>query len=305
MKYTKYVILALVLCLLCAAFAACSGGLSQNPSQDSGNTNDSIPQDDVTKLVFNGTQCQIPTGQTDAVSANGNVFTISQAGTYELSGSLSDGQIRVQVPKTTDKTAEVFLIFNGFSAYSSTTAPFYVVSADEVTIELKAGTVSRLEDATTYQLGGATKPSACLYSADDLVIRGNGSLMVTGHFKNGIGCSNDLRIKNGTITVKAPNNILKGGDSVTISGGKVILSGGEDGIKTDNQEVGSGKGFILITENAQVEITCADDALQATQLITVDATASVTGTAGDSDLNCDGVINCAPGTVNIQIVTVP
>lgn len=297
MKYTRYIVVALVLCLLCVGFAACSGG-GQNPSQDGG-ADEPIPQGDVTKLVFNGTQCQIPTGETDAVSADGNVFTISKAGTYELSGSLSDGQVRVQVPKTTDKTAEVFLIFDGFSAYSSTTAPFYVVSADEVTIELKAGTVSRLEDATTYQIGTATKPSACLFSSDDLVIRGNGSLMVTGHFKNGIGCSNDLRIKNGTITVKAPNNILKGGDSVTVSGGKVILSGGEDGIKTDNEELGSGKGFILISENAKVEINCSDDALQATQLITVESTASVTGTAGDMALNCDGAINCASGSVNI------
>lgn len=314
MKSMKIVATVLALCLLCAALVACqpqplnnpnesTTGTPQSPSNGGGADIGNTPDDSLNaiKLVFDGTKCEIPTGKTDAVTASGNVFTISKAGTYELSGSLSDGQIRVEVPKTAEKTNEVFLIFNGFSAYSSTTAPFYVVSADEVTIELKQGTVSRLEDADTYQIGAATKPSACLFSSDDLVIRGNGSLFVTGHFKNGIGCSNDLRIKNGTVKVQAPNNILKGGDSVTISGGHVTLSGGEDGIKTDNEEIGSGKGFVLISENAKVDISCSDDAIQATQLITIESTVSVTGTAGDSALNCDGAINCADGVVNIVV----
>ena len=304
MKLTKYVILMVVVCMVGMGFAACQNPAGQGTVDTTGSVDVVTSPDDnteedsgVIKLAFNGMSCTA--SKADACTANGNVFTITKAGTYELSGNLSDGQIRVQVPKTTEKTNEVVLILNGFSAYSSTTAPMYVVSADEVTIELAAGTTNRLEDADTYQLGAATKPSACLYSSDDLVIRGNGTLLVTGHFKNGIACSNDLRIKNGTITVKAVNNILKGGDSVTISGdSRVTLSGGEDGIKTDNEDK-TGKGFIYILESAKVSITCSDDALQATQMITVESPASVTGTAGDSALNCDGQINCAEGTVNI------
>ena len=307
MTLMKSVALALALCLLAVSFAACQEPPVETPqettaaqngtpsgSQNAG-TQEGTEDDGVIKLVFDGTSCTASVA--DACTKDGKIYTISKAGTYELSGNLSDGQVRIQVPKTAEKTNEVFLIFNGFSAYSSFSSPFYVVSADEVTIELKEGTVSRLEDADTYQIGTDTKPSACLFSSDDLVIRGGGGLIVTGHFKNGIGCSNDLRIKNGTITVKAVNNILKGGDSVTVSGGKVTLSGGEDGIKTDGDKMG--KGFVLISENAKVEITCSDDAIQATQLITVEATASVTITAGDKALSCDGAIDCAEGAVHI------
>lgn len=304
----KYFVLLLTLCLLAVSFAACQEPPAETPDvttaapngtpsegENAGTQNGTVEDDGVIRLVFDGTKCTASVA--DACTKDGKIYTISKAGTYELSGNLSDGQIRIQVPKTAEKTNEVFLIFNGFSAYSSFSAPFYVVSADEVTIELKEGTASRLEDADTYQIGTETKPSACLFSSDDLVIRGNGRLFVTGHFKNGIGCSNDLRIKNGTVTVKAPNNILKGGDSVTVSGGSVTLSGGEDGIKTDGDKMG--KGFILISENAKVEITCSDDAIQATQLITVEATASVTITAGDKALSCDGAIDCAEGAVHI------
>ncbi len=245
-------------------------------------------------LTFNGIECSESVAGT--LSVDGGSFVISKGGFYTLTGDLSDGQIKVAVPKT----EEITLIFKNFTASSTKTAPIYIDSCDKATIELAAGTVNTLTDASIYQFAnpGDDKPNACIYSADDLTIKGDGTLNITANYNNGIGCKNDLRIKNGTITVTAPNNILKGNDSVSIEGGNITLSGGEDAIKSDATDR-TDKGFVLIEGDAKVTITCADDAIQATQSITVAAGTSVTITAGGNALNCPGTINADESAMNI------
>lgn len=245
-------------------------------------------------LTFNGIGCTESVAGT--LSVDGGSFVISKGGFYTLTGDLSDGQIKVVVPKT----EEITLTFKNFTASSSKSAPIYIDSCDKATIVLAAGTVNSLTDASIYQFAnpGDDKPNACIYSADDLTIKGDGTLNVTANYNNGIGCKNDLRIKSGTINVTAPNNILKGNDSVAIEGGVVTLSGGEDAIKSDTTDR-TDKGFVLIEGNAKVTINCIDDALQATQSITVAAGTSVTITAGGNALNCPGTINADESALNI------
>lgn len=250
--------------------------------------------EDTVKITFNG---QSVSGAGDAMTVEDNAFVIVKPGTYELTGDLSNGQLRVRV----DKTERVTLIFNNFTASSSTSAPLYLVSADKVVIQLAEGSVNRLTDAKTYSFADPTqtKPNACLYAGCDLKIKGKGSLIVEGNYNNGIGCSKDIEITNGTITVSAPNNIIKGKNSVTVSGGKLTLSGGEDAIKSD-EDTKQGKGYILITEDAVLDITCSDDAFQAAQSITVDATVQVTVSCGGDLYNCPGTIEVAESAVTIK-----
>ncbi len=275
------------------ASAADSGTAGKQDGTETGSVN---PTDGQTvKLTFSGQSLSgAPEG---AVLTEDGAFVIVKAGTYELTGDLSNGQLRVRV----EKTERVTLIFNNFTASSSTSAPVYLVSADKCVIELAEGSVNRLTDAKTYVYADPTetKPNACLYADCDLKIKGKGSLIVEGSYNNGIGCSKDLEISNGTITVSAPNNIIKGNNSVTVSGGKLTLSGGEDALKSD-EEVKEGKGYILIAEDAVLDISCSDDALQAAQSITVEATAKLTVSCGGDVTNCPGVVNVAEGTITVK-----
>lgn len=262
---------------------------------ESGSTGTTTPTVDTIKLTFEGDKLSgAPTG---TVVAEENAFAIVKPGTYELTGNLSNGQLRVRVADT----ERVTLIFNNFTASSSTTAPLYLVEADKVVIELAEGSVNRLTDAKTYQFSDPTqtKPNACLYAGCDLKIKGKGTLSVEGNYNNGIGCKKDLEITNGQITVTAPNNIVKGNNSVTVSGGKLTLSGGEDGIKSD-EELKQGKGYILIAEDAVIDITCLDDALQATQTVTVEATAHLTISCGGDAVNCPGTINVPDSVITLK-----
>ncbi len=255
------------------------------------NADGTTPADPATQaivLTFSGNQLT-PSVQDSGVTvdAASMAFIITRPGTYELKGDLSNGQVRVSVGKTGD----VELILNNFTASSAKTAPLYIESANKATIVLAAGSVNSLTDSALYEFPvGEDKPNACLYSSDDLTIKGSGSLTVTGKYNNGIGCKNDLRIKEGTITVSAPNNIIKGNDSVEIEKATLKLSGGEDAIKADTADR-TDKGYILITAGAKVDITCIDDAIQATMSVTVEAGATITGTAGGDAINCPGTVN--------------
>ena len=252
-------------------------------------------------LTFNGNQ--LSTSVQDAgIVVEGGAFVITRGGSYELKGDLSNGQIKVAVPKT----EQVELIFNNFTASCNTSAPLYIESADKATIMLAAGSVNTLTDATLYVFPNPAedKPNACIYSSDDLTIKGTGTLNVNGNYNNGIGCKNDLRIKDCTLNVTGVNNILKGNDSVEIENANVKLSGGEDAIKSDTADR-TDKGYILISAGAKVEINCIDDAIQATMSITVEAGCTVTGNCGGDALNCPGTINADEAAMQITSATQP
>ena len=252
-------------------------------------------------LTFDGNQLSTSVQDT-GITVDGGAFVITRGGSYELKGDLSNGQIKVAVPKT----EQVELIFNNFTASCNTSAPLYIESADKATIVLAAGSVNTLTDATLYQFANPAedKPNACIYSSDDMTIKGTGTLNVNGNYNNGIGCKNDLRIKDCTLNVTGVNNILKGNDSVEIENATVKLSGGEDAIKSDTADR-TDKGYILITAGSKVEINCIDDAIQATMSITIEAGCAITGTCGGDVLNCPGTINADEGAMQIGSTAQP
>lgn len=293
----KKLILASLALLMAASLVACkTPDPSVVPAESdtaSPSNSDSVPTTVV--LTFNGTQ--LSTSVKDCgITVEGSSFVITRGGTYELRGDLSNGQIKVAV----GKEADVELVMNNFTASCNTSAPLYIESANKATVYLAAGSVNTLTDATQYLFPSANvdKPNACLYSSDDLTIKGTGTLNVTGRYNNGIGCKNDLRIKECTLNVIAPNNILKGNDCVEIEGAVVKLSGGEDAIKADTTDR-TDKGYILIMAGSKVEVNCTDDAIQSTMSITVEAGATVTGTCGGDPLNCPGTINADEGAMQV------
>lgn len=258
---------------------------------DSGTAEDSKDVIDYT-FDFNGSDFKY-TG-TPEHETSGTSLIFKKSGTYKLSGTLSDGTIVVDIPKEERLT----LLLDNFTASCSTSAVIYVKSADRVYIDLKKGTVNTLTDASSYvyETAGETKPNACIYAADDLTIKGGGTLIVNANYNNGIGCKNDIVIKNGTVTVKAINNAIKGNNSVTVQGdAQVNILACEDAIKSDSLK--TGKGFILITEDAVVNLTADSDGLQASQSVTVSGNAKITYAVGGEAVKCDGTSSIADGSM--------
>ena len=223
-------------------------------------------------------------------AADGTVVYITAPGTYMLTGSCQNGRIEVEVPKE----EKVQLVLGGLTLTCTESAPLYVISADKVSITLTPGSVNTFTDGSAYTVAYSKAPNACIYSRDDLTINGTGELIVNGNYNNGIGCSNDLKIVGGTITVNALNNALKGNDSVSIREGTLTIHSQDDGIKSNNADE-AGKGYVYIA-GGSITITAGDDAIQASQDVTI-AGGSITVNAEGKTINSKGTQDVARGVI--------
>ena len=205
---------------------------------------------------------------TDAsVRIDGQTVTITQAGTYQIAGTLDDGALIVE----SGENAKITLVLGGVSIKNSTGAAIQIATADDVTIELAEGTTNVLQSGEEVDIATATESKeasgGALQSKVDLKIKGKGSLTVLGYLNNGIHCTKDLKIKNGNISVTALGHGIKGKNSVTVSGGTVTVTSGKDGITSDETE-NEEKGFVTI-EDGEIIITSAGDGVSAETTLTV------------------------------------
>lgn len=205
---------------------------------------------------------------TDAsVRIDGQTVTITQAGTYQIAGTLDDGALIVE----SAENAKITLVLGGVSIKNSTGAAIQIATADDVTIELAEGTTNVLQSGEKVDIATATESEeasgGALQSKADLKIKGKGSLTVLGYLNNGIHCTKDLKIKNGNISVTALGHGIKGKNSVTVSGGTVTVTSGKDGITSDETE-NEEKGFVTI-EDGEIIITSAGDGVSAETTLTV------------------------------------
>ena len=203
----------------------------------------------------------------DTISAKGNgatvddnTVTISSAGSYTISGTLSDGQLVVD----SDDEDTVELIFNGLDI----TTPLFINNAEKTVIWLASGTQNYLTDGNDYVFPDREdEPDAALFSKDDLVIEGEGTLTVAANYKNGIASKDNLQINGGIITVTAVKHALKGKDSITIADGTFTLRAGSDGMQSDNDE-DADKGIITIL-GGLFDITSDADGIQAETTLSI------------------------------------
>lgn len=205
---------------------------------------------------------------TDAsVRIDGQTVTITQAGTYQIAGTLGNGALIVE----SAENAKITLVLGGVSIKNSTGAAIQIATADDVTIELAEGTTNVLQSGEKVDIATATEgeeaSGGALQSKVDLKIKGKGSLTVLGYLNNGIHCTKDLKIKNGNISVTALGHGIKGKNSVTVSGGTVTVTSGKDGITSDETE-NEEKGFVTI-EDGEIIITSVGDGVSAETTLTV------------------------------------
>ena len=200
----------------------------------------------------------------DGVTQEGSVYTITAAGKYSFSGFLSDGQIVVNAP---DQKVEIVLSSAAISC--SADAPIKILDADKVTITVEGyNEVTDARAVRTEEEAAAEEKAAggAIYAKCDLTLAGSGTLIVTGGYNNGVHTTKDLKVKEVTLKVTAPNNALKGNDSVTVESGSLLLiSSGGDGIKTEDSDVsskGNQRGTVTIAGGI-VEIYAACDGIDA------------------------------------------
>ena len=210
----------------------------------------------VIPVVLDGSSITV---NSSGATVSGSKLTITKAGNYSFSGTLSDGQI---VVNTTDEET-VRLILNGVNINSSASAPVYIKSAKKTVIVLAENTTNKLTDGTsyTYDVVADEEPNATVFSKSDLTIYGSGSLTVAGNFNDAISTKDGLIIKSGTLLVTAADDGIRGKDYLVVKGGNITVTAGGDGLKSDNAD-DSDKGYISI-ETGTIAITSGGDAIGA------------------------------------------
>ncbi len=188
-------------------------------------------------------------------SVNGDVITITQAGKYYISGSLSDGQIIVDATSND----EIELVLDSVDITSKTSSPIYIKQSKSTTILLADGTVNELSDTKDFVYTDVVEeePNATIYSKDDLYFTGNGALNLSSNFNDAIGCSDSVVIESGNISIVSVDHGIRAKDGVTIKGGVTKIEASGDGIKTKNTEE-SDKGNIVV-EGGELEIIATQD----------------------------------------------
>lgn len=225
----------------------------------------------------------------EGATAEGETVTISQAGTYILSGTATNGRIIVSA----DKTAEIKLIFNGVDITCADNAPLLVSKAKKVYIVLEDGTENVLTDSASYSLGeDDSNTDGAIFSKADLTINGSGTLTVNANYKHGIVSKDDLVITDGNINVTSASTAMEGKDSVKISGGTFNISAGTNGIKSNNTEA-SDKGFISVT-GGTFTVVANNDAFEAETVLSIqDGSFDITtgGGSANASIKSDGTPN--------------
>ena len=250
---------------------------SVSSSEDSAYTysdyelDDSFDRQSAASITLSGSTAQ---SNGSGVSINNATVTISKEGCYLISGELEDGQIIVDAGDS-DK---VQLVLDNASIHCSTGSAILVRNADKVKVTLAADSENELSDGTEYQTDD-DNPDAALFSKDDLVINGSGSLTVQGNYKHGIAGNDDLVITGGRLTVNSLSHVLRGKDSVAILDGTFVLTSQKDGIQASNTE-DSTKGWVQI-DGGNFTIQSSGDGIQAeTNLSIYDGSFTITSGGG-------------------------
>lgn len=233
---------------------------------------------------------------------SGSKVTIKTAGTYNITGTLTDGQIVVD----SKGDGNIRLILNGVNIKNSTGAPIFISDADKTIIILAENTENVLTDGTSY-ITVDGEPNAAIFSNSDLTLYGEGSLAITANYKDGISSDDGLLIKSGTINITAADDGIRGKDYLIIKGGKIVVSSKGDGLKSDNIEDIT-LGYVTV-EYADIILTSGGDAITAATdvritdgIFTIKSGGGTTGTYTTSAKGIKAVnkLNIDKGTFNFN-----
>ncbi|HHV09279.1 MAG TPA: carbohydrate-binding domain-containing protein [Clostridiales bacterium] len=229
-----------------------------------------------TTITLNGSSIEIAG---NGATADGSILTISEEGTYVISGTLNDGQIIVDA--NADE-AKVQLVLNGVTIQCSDNAPIYVKNADKVFITLAENSKNSLTDGTEYVQTDDNTVDGVIFSKADLTLNGNGSLDITGNYKHGIVSKDDLVITSGTYNITVAKDALNGKDCVKIKDGTLTLSATEgNGIQSKNGD-DTTKGYVYIA-GGTITVTNSQEGIEGTAIVIAGGTIDVT--AQDDGLN--------------------
>lgn len=219
----------------------------------------------------------------EGASAVGNVLTITTGGTYVVSGATEDGNIII------DSEEEVQLVLNNVSITSTENSAIYVKNAELTTITVAAGTQNTISDAENYVFEYATEeePDGAIFSKDDLVINGTGTLTINGNYSHAVKAKDQLLITELTLVVTSLEDAINASEELVIASGNYTITAGDDAIHSD---------LALSIDGGVVNIISSEEGIEASAI-------AITG--GDITVNSnDDALNAASDEATVNSISI-
>ncbi len=270
MKKT-YLTSIIVSAVIVASMAGC--GNITSTDKTNAETSKEIITEKIAELSYNTSSDEIFTerdleqtadtseSQSIAVSDN-KTIDITEEGVYVISGTAENCTININ----SDENAKVQLVLDGVSITNNDFPAIYVVSVDKVFVTTTESE-NTLKVSGEFTADGETNTDAVIFSKDDLVLNGTGTLNVTSDYGNGITCKDEMKITGGTYNVSSALDAFEANDSISISDGQFNITSNKDGIHCENDEL---EGTITIT-GGTFEINAVSDGIQASALLQIDS----------------------------------
>lgn len=228
-----------------------------------------------TVVTLNGTTA---TASGDGVTVDGNTVTLTQEGTYVLTGTLT-GSVVIDM----DSAAKPHIILRNASVTSADGAALRVEQADKVFVTLAEGTDNTLSNGGSFS-GEEEGVDGAVFSRDDITFNGTGSLTVASPAGHGIVGKDDVVFTGGAYQISAASHGVDANDSVRAANASFTILSGKDGVHCENSD-DTTKGFVYLDSGSLV-IEAEGDGISASADVTVE-TASLSVTAGGGSANAE------------------
>lgn len=197
------------------------------------------------------------TASSNSVQIEERTITITEEGTYIISGTLNDGMIVVNA----DETAKLQIVLNDVNISSNTSAPIYILEADKVFVTLADGSENVVSNGGTFTAIDENNIDGAIFSKQDLTFNGSGTLTVESPAAHGIVCKDDLVFTSGTYIINTASHGLDVNDSVRITNATVEIDAGKDGIHVENTD-DSTLGYVYVA-SGNFDIEAEGDGISA------------------------------------------
>lgn len=240
---------------------------AQKESTSQSNTSQSAAaQGDVSEL-FSKRDLAQSADLSEAVSytvSDGEDITISTEGVYVLSGSAKN----VTVVVDAGDEDKVQLVLDGLCVTNDDSPVIYGKNADKIFVTTAEGSENSLSVTGTFTADGSTNTDAVIFSRDDLVLNGLGSLEISST-DNGISGKDEIKITGGVLRVSAADHGIEANDGIAVADGTItVTSRQKDGLHAENED-DSREGWIYIG-GGTLNVSAADDGLHAVSIVRID-----------------------------------
>ena len=205
--------------------------------------------------------------------SDGDIVKIEQEGVYVFSGNASEAQILVDAADEN----KIQIVLDDLTVTNTSVPCIYVKNADKVFVTVTE-TDCALSVTGPFSADGDTDTDAVIYSKDDLVLNGEGTVTIVSS-ANGVTCKDDLKITGGAWNISCSADALEAEESIAVADGVIVIRTQKDGIHAENSDDNT-TGSVTVC-GGEITVTASDDGIHATTVFTLEGgTLNITAAEG-------------------------